>query len=83
MNREKIIQIAMDCNSMMVLEMREMDAKDEFLLEFAASIRAATKEEDARICEEERVEESTVGEIADAQFNLALEFAAAAIRASK
>lgn len=72
MTKDQIIQIAMDCNSIMVLEMREMDAKDEFLLEFAAAIRAATKEEDASICDKWARYESQ-----------AAKDCAAAIRASK
>ena len=76
MTKDQIIQIAMDCNSMMVLEMREMDAKDEFLLEFAAAIRAATKEEDARICEDRTLNGQLV-------HSSAVLNCAAAIRASK
>lgn len=67
---------------MMVLEMREMDAKDEFLLEFSSAIRAATKEEYARICEE-RAEEKKYGAFWDSKAGQTAEILANLIRASK
>ncbi len=66
----------------MIRDAGSIDSEETILTVYAA-IRSATKEEDARICNGKRIEESTIGEIADANFNLALGLAEEAILASK
>lgn len=51
MDREQIIQMAREINGVLLLEILELEPNGDYLIEFAAAIRAATKEEDAKICE--------------------------------
>ena len=52
MDREKIIQMARDAEEIAKhVTPQGSEYKDEFVLRFASAIRAATKEEDARIVE--------------------------------
>lgn len=59
MNREQIIQMAKDCGGSVMQPFDYGAVPDRMILRFdnlerfAAAIRAATKEEDAKICEEE------------------------------
>lgn len=86
MNREQIIQMARDAgffvDGSIIRDGEGYNDQTEIVNRFAAAIRAATKEEDAKICEEEiesweRVTSSCVDE------KTALRIAAKAIIASK
>lgn len=55
MDKEQIIQMARDAGAYVYAETICLDGKDihDFVERFAAAIRAVTKEEDAKICENE------------------------------
>lgn len=64
MNREQIIQMARDAEeAAKYVTPQGLEYKEEFVLRFAAAIRAATKEEDARICEKLADKENERGRV--------------------
>lgn len=74
MNREHIVQMARDAGLLPRWAIAFTDA--EKVERFAAAIRAATKEEDAKICDWLALERDSIGRVS-------LQMGADAIRASK
>lgn len=85
MNREQIIQMAREAGfeTLPTTKEREFICDIADLERLVAAIRLATKEEDAKICEEELVDEKSTGSSEDVAYNYAILHAAKAIRASK
>ena len=87
MDKERIIQIARDAG-LEIDESGDIDDKQiwyfvfDDLERFAAAIRAATKEEDAKICESESFT-YTIGTGEECGWEMAIKECASSIRASK
>ncbi len=83
MDKEQIIQMARDAgiNVSQGYLLRFAGVEDD-LERFAAAIRAATKEEDAKICESESLT-YTIGTGEECGWEMAIKECASSIRASK
>lgn len=82
MNRDQIIKLAREHDLNCYGSLSENSLYTEILCDFVAAIRSATKEEDARICEDSQDRGPDNG-CCPTFWNESLDYAAKAIRASK